>query len=134
MLDSAYLILLFAIAFIEIVRKKSDKFDFLTLFNIYFSLLYVLPGFLLAFDFKNSVSDIGLGISLYTNNIQTALAIFGGYFLVVIGFYAKTAQYWGKSIVIQARNNDLIVLVYAIFLLLFPAFQYTCTVYSMVAF
>lgn len=119
MLDSAYFILLFFIAFIEIVRKKSDKFDFLTLFNIYFSLLYVLPGFLLAFDFKNSVADIGLGISLYTNNIQTAFAIFGGYFLVFIGFYTKTAQSWGKSIVIKARNNDLIVLIYAILLLVF---------------
>ncbi len=119
MLDSAYLILLFFIAFIEITRKKLNKFDFLTLFSIYFSLMYPLPGFLLAFDFENSVSELGLGISIYTNSIQTALAIFAGYFLVVIGFYSKSAQRFGENIIIKARDNNSIVLVYAIFLLLF---------------
>jgi hypothetical protein len=81
--------------------------------------MYPLPGFLLAFDFENSVSELGLGISIYTNNIQTTLAIFAGYFLVVIGFYAKSAQEFGRHIIIKACANNLIVFVYAIFLLLF---------------
>lgn len=98
--------------------KKSDKFDFLTLFNIYFALLYPLPAFVLAFDFDNSASDMAVGISLYTNNIQTALAIFAGYFLVLIGFYSKSAKTFGKNIIIKDRDNNLIVLVFAIFLLL----------------
>ena len=119
MLESTYLILLVFIAFIEIVREKKNKFDFLTLFNIYFSLMYPLPGFLLALDFDNSASDLGLGVSLYTNNIQTALAIFVGYFLVLLGFYSESAQKQGENIIIKARGNNLIVFVYAILLLLF---------------
>lgn len=119
MLCSAYLVLLFFLAIIEIVREKSNKIDFLTLFNIYFSLMYPLPAFLLAFDFDHSASTLGLGISLYANNIQTALAIFAGYFFVLVGFYSKSAQKSGKNIIIKARANDLIVLIYAIFLLLF---------------
>lgn len=118
MLDSAYLVLLFLIAFIEIVRKKINKFDFLTLFNIYFSLMYPLPAFLLAVDFENSASDVGLGISLYTNNIQTALAIFTGYFIVLIGFYSNSAYRWGNNIIIKARGNHSTVIIYAIILLL----------------
>lgn len=119
MLETFYLCLLLIIPFIEIFRKKQNKFDFLTLFNIYFYILYPLPGFLLAFDFDNAVSELGLSISLYTNNIETALAIFIGYFVVLAGFYSKSAQRLGKKIVIKARTaNYSIVLGYAIFLLL----------------
>lgn len=119
MLESAYLILLFIIAFIEIGRKKSDKFDFLTLFNIYFSVLYPLPAFLLAYDFDQAASSLAENISLYTNSIQTALAIFVGYFVVVIGFYSPSAIKFGKNIIIEARKNDRLILGYAFFLLLF---------------
>lgn len=118
MLDSAYLVLLALIIFIEIFREKSGKFDFLTLFNIYFTLMYPLPGFLLAFDFINAASSLGLGISLYTNKLQTVIAIFAGYFLVVIGFYSSSAVNWGKKISLKPRYNNS-VLIYAIVLLLF---------------
>ncbi|MES1023211.1 O-antigen polymerase [Gloeocapsa sp. BRSZ] len=120
MLDSAYLVLLALIVFIEIFREKSSKFDFLTLFNIYFALMYPLPAFLLAFDFANAVSSLGLGISLYTNKLQTVLAIFVGYFLVVISFYSKSAIDWGKKISLRTRRNNS-VLIYAIALLLFSS-------------
>lgn len=118
MLDSAYLVLLALIVFIEIFREKSNKFDFLTLFNIYFALMYPLPGFLLAFDFASAASSLGLGISLYTNKLQTVVAVFVGYFLVVIGFYSKSAIAWGKKISLKTRHNKS-VLIYAIALLLF---------------
>lgn len=120
MLDSAYLVLLALIVFIEIFREKSSLFDFLTLFNIYFALMYPLPGFLLAFDFTNAASSLGLGISLYTNKFQTVLAVFVGYFLVVLGFYSKSAIAWGKKISLRTRYNNS-VLFYALALLLFSS-------------
>ncbi|PPS39828.1 O-antigen polymerase [Chroococcidiopsis sp. TS-821] len=120
MLDSAYLVLLALIVFIEIFREKSSKFDFLTLFNIYFALMYPLPAFLLAFDFANAASSLGAGISLYTNKLQTVLAIFVGYFLVVIGFYSKSAIAWGQKMSLKTRHNNS-VLIYAVALLLFSS-------------
>ncbi len=115
MQESAYLILLVLIAFIEIARKKSYRFDFLTLFHFYFALMYALSAFLLAFDY-NAAGNSQLS---YSNSIQTVLAIFVGYFLVVIGFYAKSAQKLANNIIIKARINNLSVFVYAVFLLLF---------------
>lgn len=120
MLDSAYLVLLFIIPLVEIFRNKENKIDFLTLFNISFILWYVFPAFLIAFDQENAVTDSWLNIIGYTNKIQTALAIFVGYFVVLIGFYSKSAKKFGKLIVVNARNN-LMILGYAIFLLLFSA-------------
>jgi len=120
MLESIYIVLLGLILFIEVAREKLSKIDFLTLFNIYFVLMYPLPGFMLAADFNNAISELGLGISIYTNNLQTTLAIFVGYFVVLIGFYAKSAQKWAESIIIKERpNSTLIVFTYAGSLLLF---------------
>jgi hypothetical protein len=120
MLESAYLVLLFIIPLIEIFRRKENRIDFLTLFNIFFILWYVLPGFLIAFEPEKAITEVWLNIIGYTNKIQTALAIFVGYFLVLIGFYSKSARKCGKRIIVNARNN-LIILGYAIFLLLFSA-------------
>jgi hypothetical protein len=120
MLDSAYLVLLFIIPLIEVFRKKENPIDFLTMFNSAFIMWYVLPGFLIAFEPEEAVSGSWINIIGYTNKIQTALAIFVGYFFVLLGFYSKSAKKFGKGIVVNARNN-LIILGYAIFLLLFSA-------------
>lgn len=120
MLESAYLILLLTILLIEIFRSKENMMDFLSIFNMYFILWYVFPAFLIAFDPKNAISDSWINIIGYTNNIQTALAIFIGYFFVLISFYSKSAKNYGKRIVVNTRNN-LIIFGYAIFLLLFSA-------------
>ncbi|MEG4320538.1 MULTISPECIES: hypothetical protein [unclassified Microcoleus] len=120
MLDSAYLVLLFIIPLIEIFRRKENPIDFLTMFNCAFIMWYVLPAFLIAFDPENTVTGSWINIIGYTNKIQTALAIFVGYFFVLIGFYSKSAKKFGQRIVVNARNN-LMILGYAIFLLLFSA-------------
>jgi hypothetical protein len=120
MLDSAYLLLLFIIGLIEIFRKKKNPIDFLTMFNIAFIMWYVLPGFMIAFSPEQAIIGSWINIIGYTNKIQTALAIFVGYFFVLFGFYSKSAKKLGERIFINSRNN-LIVLGYAIFLLLFSA-------------
>jgi hypothetical protein len=120
MLESAYLVLLFVIALIEIFRKKKNPIDFLTMFNFFYIMWYVLPGFLIAFSPEQAIVGDYINIIGYTNKIQTMLAIFVGYFFVLIGFYSKSAKKFGQRIVVNYRNN-LMVLGYAIFLLLFSA-------------
>ena len=121
MIESIYLILLFFIVWFEICRKKSYKIDFLTLFHIYYALLYPLPGFVLAIDYQNAVSPLGLRVATYSNNIQTSVAVVIGYFVILFGFYSKLAINFGKNIIINARKNDSIFIDYVIFLLVIGA-------------
>lgn len=119
MLASAYLILLFIIPFVEIIRKKESIMDFLTLFNIYYLLWYALPGFILAIDLKNAITwDHWYNMRFHTNNLETAVAIFIGYFLIVTSFYSKLAQENGQKVIIKSRKISSIYS-YAIFLCLF---------------
>ncbi|BAZ25062.1 hypothetical protein NIES4073_59660 [Kalymmatonema gypsitolerans NIES-4073] len=117
MISSAYLGLLFFIAFLEINRKKENHFDFLTLFNIIFALMYPLPAFVLDADFA-ARAELSFRSTLYISNPQTALAIFLGYFFVIIGFYSSDAQKYGKFIFIETRSDNFVT-VYAVLLLLF---------------
>jgi hypothetical protein len=117
-LDSVYLILIFIIIFVELVRKKTVPLDFLTFFHIGFMFWYVLPAFLTAFDPDNAVGDIWLNIKSDPNNLETALAVFAGYLAIVMGFYAKSAQKVGKQTIVKSRGH-LLILIYTIFLLLF---------------
>lgn len=119
MLALAYLGLIIFILFIEIIRKKENYIDFLTLFHIFFVLWYPLPAFVLD---VTSFGNVGLVLTLdhsnYTSNIQTALAIFVGYFCVLFGFYSKSAKQFGENIVIKSYSDNKII-IYAIFLLFF---------------
>lgn len=117
MIESIYLVLLFFIAWFEIARNKSLKIDFLTLFHIYYALLYPLPGLVLAIDYQNAVSPLGLRVASYSNNLQTSIAVFIGYFVILFGFYSKSATNFGKNIFITARKNDSIFIRYVMFLL-----------------
>lgn len=117
MLASAYLGLIFFIAFLEFTRKKENKFDFLTLFNVIFTLLYPLPAFILDADFA-ARAELNFNSNLYISNSQTALAIFLGYFFVIIGFYSIDAQKYGKCVFIKSRSDNF-VMGYAVLLLLF---------------
>ncbi|ARV62584.1 hypothetical protein BZZ01_31660 [Nostocales cyanobacterium HT-58-2] len=117
MLSLAYLGLMVFIAFLEITRHKAKKIDFLTLFNITYCLMYPLPAFFLDAAWGNS-SEIWFNDTFYISNLQTALAIFAGYFLVIIGFSSKSAEKLGKNIVIKNRSKKTVI-IYAIFLLLF---------------
>ena len=118
MIESIYLILVFLIAVVEIFRPKNYSFDFLTLFSIYFSLLYPVSGFLLAFDYKSAAADIEPGVSNPIQNIQIVFAIVAGYFFVVTGFYSKSAQIIGNNTNLKSKVKDLHVFLYAILLLL----------------
>jgi oligosaccharide repeat unit polymerase len=118
MLESVYLVLIVVIIVTELIRQKENKIDFLTMFSLAFILWYPLPGFLIAFDIKEAVEGGWDNVLPNTNSWQTATAIFLGYFLVVKGFYSKSARTLGKKIVIKSRNNG-IIFCYATSLLLF---------------
>ena len=79
--------------------------------------MYPIPAFFLDAALGNS-SEMWFNDTFYISNIQTALAIFAGYFLVLIGFYSKSAEKLGKNIIIKSRSNKTII-IYAILLLLF---------------
>jgi hypothetical protein len=119
-LDSAYFALILIIVFVELVRQKNELPDFLTFFHIGFILWYIIPAFLTAFDPENAVSDIWLDIKGEANNLETALAIFVGYFFIVTGFYAKSARRLAKKVVIKSRRS-LPILIYTVLLLLLVA-------------
>jgi len=118
MLALAYLGFLFMMIFIEIIRPKKNAIDFLTLFNISFVLWYALPGFLVAFDPEHAISGEWLDLLTEKGKIETTLAIFIGYFLVLIGFYSSSAEKLAQGVAIESRNNS-IIFIYAIGLLLF---------------
>jgi protein-S-isoprenylcysteine O-methyltransferase Ste14 len=109
MVAFTYLGLLAFMLFIEIIRKKTGKLDFLSLAHFMFSLSYVIPGFLLEANFGNSSSDMTLNSLNYKSNIQTIFAVFIGYFLVLIGFYAKSAIGLGKNVIIRSTNNKYVL-------------------------
>lgn len=118
MIASAYVVLMFAILVIELVRKKENPIDFLSMFNLAFILWYPFPAFLIAYDVQEATAGDWQSVINYTNQSQTAIAICLGYFLVLKGFYAKSAQNVGKAIILKSRNSGLIFK-YAVFLLLF---------------
>lgn len=118
MIETSYLVLMFLIIVIELVRKKQNPIDFLSMFNLAFLLWYPLPAFLIAYDVEAATEGDWTNVLSYTNQPQTAIAIFIGYFLVLKGFYSKSAQRVGKNILIKSRGN-LFIFIYAIFLLLF---------------
>lgn len=118
MLTIAYLGLILFIASFEIIRKKANLFDFLTLFNLIFILLYPFPAFMLEANFENSTPQLMFGHDSYQTNIQAALAVFAGYFLVIAGFYSKSAERSGRNIIIKSSQAKT-VLIFSICLLVF---------------
>lgn len=118
MLAPAYLGLIVFIIFFEIYRKKSTVVDFLSLFNLGFLFTYPLSAFLLESNFGESRSKLMFNSELYKTSIEAAIAIFAGYFLVVLGFYSTSSQKLAKKITIKACTDKTLI-IYAIFLLLF---------------
>lgn len=117
MIALTYLGLLGFMFFIEVIRKKNGKFDFLTIGHLMFALAYGIPGFLLESNFDNSSLEMTMDSLPYQANIQTIFAVFIGYFLVLIGFYSKTSVQFASRISIKSSNNKKI-LFYALGLLL----------------
>lgn len=118
MLAPAYLGLIIFIIFFEIYRKKSTLIDFLSLFNIGFLFTYPLSAFLLEFDFGESRSKLLFNSDMYKTSVEAALAIFAGYFTVVLGFYSISSQRQASKISIQSCTDKALI-IYAFFLLLF---------------
>ena len=118
MIAITYLGLLMFMLFIEKIRPKETKLDFLTWFHLIFALAYVFPAFLLEANFGNQVAEMNYDSPSYISNNETIFAIFLAYFLVVISFYSKSAKKMGGNIIIRKAPRDRTVIIYAIVLLL----------------
>ncbi len=116
MLAVAYMGLFCFVIFLESVRKKDNIFDFLSLFNLIFSLLYIIPAVSASLH-PISISNQITGNQI-VNNIQIPLAIFIGYFLVVIGFYSKIAQTTGTNIAIKVHHEKNIIIFIIVLLII----------------
>lgn len=108
MLSAAYLALIIFILLIETTRKKASKFDFLSLFNIFFLIWYPLPALILnmnQFNYSLDVLALKFDNPHYLGNIKTAVAIFLGYFCVLFGFYSKSARYSAENVIIKFSSD-----------------------------
>lgn len=118
MLAVAYLGLTLFIILIEIFRKKKVVFDFWSFFNFIFCLMYSIPAFLMSANLGvKGVTNTG-GFKFNINDAQVLLAIFLGYFTILIGFRSASAQNNARKIILSWRSEKMILKV-AIFLLLF---------------
>ncbi|MBD2773235.1 hypothetical protein [Iningainema tapete] len=122
MLAITYLGLIIFIVFFEITRSKETKIDFLTLFHLNFCLFYALPGAILEASLGTSSSATRFNNEFQVSDLQIALAIFGGYFFILLGFHSKTAENLGKKIIIKSSSPTKVFL-YAVCLLLFACFS-----------
>ncbi|MEG5160628.1 hypothetical protein QUB37_09285 [Microcoleus sp. AT3-A2] len=109
MVAVTYVGLLGFMLFIEIIRKKTGKLDFLSLGHFMFSLSYAIPGFLLEANLGNSSYEMTLNGLNYTSNIQTIFAVFTGYLVLLIGFYTKSAISCGKKVTFKKSNNKYVL-------------------------
>ncbi|NJL11336.1 MAG: oligosaccharide repeat unit polymerase [Calothrix sp. SM1_7_51] len=113
----AYVALIVFIIFSEVIRVKENKFDFLLYFNIMFCLMYAFPGFAIAANLSGQGTEHSLGVTVNTSDIQLLLAIYIGYFLIIIGFDSNSAKKYGKLLNIQWRNDNIIFCI-ALFLVI----------------
>ncbi len=119
MLSISYIGLIIFIIFLELVREKETKIDFLTLFNIVYSLCYPLPAMILTIAGNNNLnSTIVKGTIIDINNIQIPIAIFATYLLIIAGFHAKSAQFLARKIHIKLIANEEKIVIYSLLLLL----------------
>ena len=117
MLPIAYLGLIVFIVLFELVRPKDTKFDFLSLFHLFFILLYPLPGFFIT-SVTSKVEYIDFDITRLTiydvqHTLQVPLAIFITYFLIVFGYYSPLAVKLGNRIRITPRSNKVFWIIVA---------------------
>ncbi len=110
MLSILYAGLIVFIIIFELTRYKDSKFDFLSLFHLFFILLYPLPGYFIA----NITADHNLIINteilkLNNHNLQynwqVPLSIYLTYCLVILGYYAPSAQKFGNIVTITSRSE-----------------------------
>lgn len=118
MLALAYLGLTLFILLVEIYRKKKLIFDFWSFFNLIFCLMYTLPAFIMSADLGIDEVEYSGRIKFNINDAQVLLAIFLGYFTILIGFHSASAKNIARQINISWHSDSKILKV-AIFLLFF---------------
>ncbi|ELS03857.1 hypothetical protein Xen7305DRAFT_00035810 [Xenococcus sp. PCC 7305] len=116
MIAISYLGFLLFIIVLELVRPKDSKFDFFSLFNLFFILLYLMPGWFITNLHPGMVGHISLGIqklNTYTLQYtwQVPLAIYVTYFLVLLGYYSSSAQKFASQLVIVSRSDKTILII-----------------------
>ncbi len=111
MLAAAYLILIIFIIAIQICRPKTGRLDFLTFFNVFFLMLYPIPGFFLVTATGKANLEMSFSGTQYLNldNFQTPLAIFMSYLLIVAGFYASPAVHYGNRIALHPKGQRRLI-------------------------
>jgi hypothetical protein len=119
----SYLGLIVFIIIFEFTRKKDTKFDFLSLFHLFFILLYPLPGYFITNLNADNGQMIHPGIiGITAHDLQYSwkvpLAIFLTYFLVVFGYHSPSAKRYGEKININSRADPIIWIVVMVILLL----------------
>ncbi|MEA5597652.1 O-antigen polymerase [Rivularia sp. UHCC 0363] len=118
MLAIAYLGIILFILFIEITRKKKVVFDFLSFFHLMFCLMYPLPAFLMSANLGFDGDEYSGAFTFTIYDAQLLLAIFLGYFIILVGFYSASAQIYAKKTIVTWRSEKTILRI-AIFMLLF---------------
>lgn len=118
MLAAAYLGLTLFILFLEFLRKKKVVFDFWSFFNLVFCLMYSLPAFLMSANLGVDGVEYSGGFKFNINDASVLIAIFVGYFSVLLGFRSASSPKIARKITISWRSEQSILIV-AIFLLLF---------------
>lgn len=113
MLSIAYLGLIIFILIFEFTRKKDTKFDFLSLFHLFFILLYPLPGYFISNLNSYNNQIINQEILSFTTyslhyNLQVPAAIFLTYFMIIFGYYSPSAQKYGSRVTIMSRSDSTI--------------------------
>jgi hypothetical protein len=105
MLSITYLLLFFTVIFVEIIRKKANLLDFLTFFHLLFILFYVFPGFSLS---KTAESSSGFVLN-FQSNLKILIAVYLGYFLVLVGFYSKSAIKFARKFYIKQFSDKKLI-------------------------
>ena len=109
MLSIAYLGLIVFIVVFEATRKKETLFDFLSLFHLFFILLYPLPGFFLTSlggNFEAFVPHLTrLTIYDVQHTVEVPIAIFLTYFLVISGYFSPSVVKYASIVTIIPRST-----------------------------
>ena len=117
MLATTYVATVFFILLLEFTRKKVCKIDFLSFFNIFFVLLYLMPVFMFSSGIIRPELTMRYITYKYDTNSQILIAILLSYLMVLVGFYSKSATKIAHSVKLK-NISDKQVLTIAIFFLL----------------
>lgn len=109
---------------LELRKSKINKIDYLTYFNFFFILAYLLPAILLSLNFSTYATKYALINNTNVDNCLFSVSVVIGYCSYVAGYFLKLPRYFGSKILIQKNvkhNYDII-------------FAFILTVISIIAF